>query len=248
MKKIFLSIFLVFNFCFVLFSQEDNYTDSHVLKLKETYGGIVVNTSSWGINFRNGKHKTGMRKRVWEFEVVGLKSSKEKKYNPNYDNSKSYVYGKLNYLYLLHAGKGIQRILNHKPFWGGVELRLCGFAGASIGITKPVYLYILNVSKYPYEGYTLTEERYDPSKHDMDNIYGRAPFLTGIEKTKFHPGLYGKLGLNFEYGPNDRTVKAIEVGAVVDAFLKPIPIMAFEKSKNIFLSLYLSLNFGGRYN
>jgi len=212
------------------------------------YGGIVVHSSSWGADLRTGKHKTGTRKRFWEAEFVGMKDGKEYKYNPNYDNSKSYVYGKLNYFYILRLGKGIQKIINHKPFWGGVEVRYVGFAGLSLGITKPVYLYILNISNNIYEGYTLTEEKYDPAKHDLDNIYGRAPFTKGLDQLHLYPGIYGKFGFNFEYGANDKFVKAIEVGAVVDSYFQNIPIMAYAKNKSYFVSLYFSVNFGGRYN
>jgi len=248
MKKLLLLTFTILGFLSSLYSQEEGNTNSGVLRTKEMYGGVVIHTSGWGISFRTGKHKTGTRKRFWEADFVGMKSAKEYKYNPNYDNSKSYVLGKLNDFYILRAGKGIQKIINHKPFWGGVELRYCGFIGVSLGITKPIYLYILNVSSNPYEGYTLTEERYDPAKHDIDNIYGRAPFTKGLDQLQFHPGIYGKFGLNFEYGANEKFVKAIEIGTVVDVFSNTIPIMAYEKNKNVFVSLYFSVNFGGRYN
>lgn len=243
MKKVFLTLILLSILPLATFSQENVYENSHILWNREAYGGLIVHTSSWGLFYRSGKHKTGTRKRIWELEFVGIKSPKEKKIPVNYDNAKSYIFGKLNYLYFIRFGRGFQKIINHKPFWGGIELRYCASGGLNLGITKPVYLYIvdnLNPDK-------LLEERYDPSI-GQNYIYGRAPFLTGIDKISFHPGLYGKFGINFEYGSNDKTVKALEIGGVVDGFMKPISIMAYEKSANVFYSLYLSISFGGRYN
>ena len=246
MKKVFLSLILLSITPLISFSQENVYEDSHVLWNREAYGGLIIHTSSWGLFYRNGKHKTGTRKRIWEIEAVGIKSPKEKKYTPDYDNAKSYIYGKLNYLYLIRFGRGFQKIINHKPFWGGIELRYCLTGGFTLGIAKPVYLYIVNIIDPNTGFYDLKEERFDPSI--VQNIYGRAPFLTGIDKISFHPGLYGKFGLNFEYGSKDKTVKTLEIGGVVDGFMEPIPIMAYEKSANVFYSLYVSIGFGSRYN
>ena len=236
MKKVFLSLILLIFTPLMTFSHENVYEDSHILWNREAYGGLIIHTSSWGLFYRNGKHKTGTRKRIWEIEAVGIRSPKEKKYNPNYDNSKSYVIGKLNDLYFIRYGRGFQNIINHKPFWGGIELRYCLTGGFTLGITKHVYLYIVNIIDPATGYYNLSEERYDPSIGQT--IYGRAQFLTGIDKTNFHPGLYGKFGINFEYGSNDKTVKALEIGGVVDGFMEPIPIMAYEKNTNVIYSLY----------
>ncbi|MFH0867252.1 MAG: hypothetical protein V1904_13740, partial [Bacteroidota bacterium] len=145
------------------------------------------------------------------------------------------------------GGMGRQKVINSKPYWGGVELRFFYYGGISIGFLKPVYLYILYETDTPYF-YTYQIERYDPQKHFGENIFGRASFFQGFGKIKPLPGIYLKTGLNFEYGAYDETIKAIECGITVDAYPKPVPIMAFNTKKNIFLSLYLSIHFGTRRN
>jgi hypothetical protein len=114
-------------------------------------------------------------------------------------------------------------------------------------LLKPVYLLILKPTSDPKVAY-VTEEKYDPAKHSISEIYGRASFMKGIGETKLHPGIYGKFGFNFEYGVRDEMTKVIEAGVSVDAYPKPVPMMAFTPDKNIFLSLYLNFQIGKRYN
>ena len=206
----------------------------------------MVHVSGIGLGYRNGKHKTGYKKRMLEIEFTNMRHPKEvKTANPYYEKAKSYVYGNLNNLFLLRAGLGKQKIINSKPYWGGIELRFSYYGGLSLGLLKPTYLYILHESGIPYN-YKLVVEKYNPEKHFSENIFGKAPFFEGIERSSFMPGLYAKIALNFEYGAYDRSLKALETGITVDAFQKPVPIMAFNKNKNVFLSLYISLHFGKR--
>ena len=57
--------------------------------------GIILHSNGWGINYNRGKHVTGYKKRMFEFDFVGMKHPKEVKTVHN-ENAKSYVYGKLN--------------------------------------------------------------------------------------------------------------------------------------------------------
>ena len=95
--------------------------------------------------------------------------------------------------------------------------------------------------------YDIVIEKYDPSRHYIDNIYGRAPFTQGIGEINFHPGLYGKLGFNFEYAPVFEDVKALEIGVILDVYPTEIPIMAFIDNKQFFLSFYITLMYGRKW-
>lgn len=223
-------------------------SDAKILFRKEQSGFVMLHSGGLGCGYRLGKKLTGYKKRMLEFELTGLKHPKETKtYNQYFQNTKSYVYGKLNSFYLIHAGWGRQKIINSKPYWGGIELRFFYSGGASIGLLKPVYLYVLHETSDPTL-FIKSLERYDPEKHYAENIFGRAPFHYGIGKTKLVPGIYAKAGLNFEYGAFDESIKALEAGIFVDAFMKPIPMMAYNTNKSVFLSLYLAFHFGSRSN
>lgn len=208
----------------------------------------MVHTSGFGLGYRSGKHITGYKKRMFEVELTGMKHPKEiRTVNHYFENAKSYIYGKENSFFILRGGVGTQKIINSKPYWGGVELRYFYYGGLSLGLLKPVYLYILQETSVPYQ-YNLAIEKYDPDKHFAENIYGRAPFFHGIGKTKPVPGLYLKTGLNFEFGVYDETLKAIEAGVALDGYLEKVPIMALESNSNYFVSLYISFHIGTRRN
>ncbi|MCD4731423.1 MAG: hypothetical protein K8R74_12530 [Bacteroidales bacterium] len=223
-------------------------TSRNILLFKEASGGILLHTQGWGIKYSKGYNKTAFKKRMLVFEFVEMQSQKQiRTINPYFTNSKSYVYGKLNSVYIIRASYGIHRLLNRKPYWGGVELRFFYMGGISLGFAKPVYLYILKPSPIFYE-YTISEERYDPEEHFVDNIFGRSSFTKGFNEISVYPGIHAKIESDFDYGVYQTKVKSLEVGAIIDIFPRPVPIMAFNDPNYFFLTLYLNFNFGKRYN
>lgn len=227
--------------------EEDTLPDNVLLEKQWSLGGIV-HTNGWGLKFRKGKNVTALRQRMWEIEWATMKSGKEiRVLNSYFSDSKSYIYGKLNYLSFLRGGIGQQYIVARKPYWGGIQLSALWYTGISLGITKPAYLYILYIDP-GFTEYEIREERYDPEKHYTDNIYGRASFLSGITELGFFPGVYVKTGLDFEFGNKNKRPKSLETGAILDISPIPVPVMAYNPKQNFFLSLYISVMFGKRYN
>ena len=226
------------------------HSDSVLLE-KEMTAGFILHSSGWGMEFRIGKNVTAFKKRMFEFDFVEIKSPKEVRViNPYFSNAKSYIYGKLNNIYLLRGGWGQQHLLNSKPYWGGVEVRAFYSGGLSLGLGKPVFLHIINlvsISQYYFE-YELSTEKYDPEEHFRDNIYGRAAFVKGFDQIKLYPGIYMKAGFNFEFGSYTSAIKSLEVGASLDIFPNPIPLMAYNDPHYWFLNVYLSISFGKRFN
>ena len=79
-----------------LFAQNNDYDD--VVFNAELYGSIVLHTNGWGV----GIHKAWLVNEDHEWllsgELVTMKHPKEeKRLNPYIDNTKRYVYGKMNY-------------------------------------------------------------------------------------------------------------------------------------------------------
>jgi hypothetical protein len=209
--------------------------------------GAQLNTNGWGLKFRRGKNITALKQFMWEIEFSTYKSAKEiRTTNLYYTDSKSYIYGKQNFVYFLRGGIGFQHILNRKPYWGGVQLSVLYYGGFSLGIAKPVYLFIVDSTSAT--NYIVSQQRYNPDIHFPENIYGRGSFLTGLQNTGLHPGLYVKGGLDFEFGTRSRAIKALEIGANLDYSPIPIAIMAYNPKQNFFLTAYLSIMFGKRYN
>jgi len=230
------------------FEVEQDTTPDNVLFERQWSLGAMVHSNGWGLKFRRGKNVNNLRQFMWELEFSTYKSTKEiRTINPYFADSRSYLYGKLNYLSFLRGGIGQQHILNRKPYWGGVQVSWLYYGGISLGLTKPVYLYILHF-KSGFTDYEVIEEKYNPEIHDVDNIYGRGSFLAGILKLGFYPGIYAKTGLDFDFGVRNKTISSLEVGATLDYSPIPIPIMAYNPKQNLFLTLYVSLMFGKRYN
>jgi len=229
------------------YTERPDTLPDNVLTEKQWALGLLIHTNGWGLKFKYGTNRTALRLWMWEAEYSTYKSAKEiRVLNPYYTNSKSYIYGKLNSVSFIRAGTGQQYILNRKPYWGGVQLSILWMGGLSVGLAKPMYLYIIYpVSQYEYE---IREERYNPERHFADDIYGRASLLAGVLELKFHPGIYARTGLEFEFGNKNKRPKALEAGACLDFSPIAIPIMAYNPKQSLFLTLYLSFTFGKRYN
>lgn len=224
--------------------------DLNVLYRNEsTFGLYVHSNGGLGLGYRRGKHVTAKRKRMFELEAQNFKHPKEvKSINTYYENSKGFIYGKLNSVLIIRPGAGYQNVLYQKSDKKSVEIRFSYFVGATLAFAKPVYLEIIRetaINGFPST--IVNTERYNPDIHFTNNIYGKASFFKGIDKTSIYPGAYGKIALSFEYADRYNNIKAIETGAVADVYPMAIPIMAFNKKQQVYISLYLKLLWGKKW-
>lgn len=230
-------------------AQQTIYEETRVPFKRELCGGVVVHGDGWGINFYHGKHLTATDRRMLGIEIVGMKHPKEiKSFNPYYEDSRGYFYGKSNALLIVRPTYGHKTQITDKIRRSGVELNFVWGIGPSLGLAKPVYLQIGKPDNIPYETFVI--ERYDPALHDVQNIYGRASWFKGLGEIKLYPGAFGRAGLNFEYSGQTTGIKAIEVGASIDAYFAEVPIMAELEgvtNKQFYFELYLALLFGKKY-
>ncbi len=223
--------------------------DAAILYRREACGGITVHSNGWGVTFKSGKHINGFLKRVLDFEVISMKHPKEYRITNPIEGAKSFIYGKLNNVFLVRAGWGYQNILFSKGEKSGVEIRYNYYGGLDLGIAKPVYLDVLVDDPFSDSLKVVVTKKYDPDDPDqrVDNIYGGASFFTGFDKMKIYPGLYGKFAISFEYAGWQRKIAAIEAGMMADFFPKAIPIMAFNKYENVYFNFYVSILWGGKW-
>lgn len=226
--------------------------EGRTLYSKEIYGGPIAHGDGWGGQIWFGKYRTASDRRMLGFEIVGMKHPKEiKSYNPYYEDSRGYFYGKLNSVLVLRPGYGHKYRITEKIRKSGVEFNFLWSVGPSLALLKPVYLQIGyrvdDKDGPPYD--SIVEERYDPDKHTASNIYGRASWFRGFNEMGIEPGVFGRLALNFEYAGDNTGIRAIEVGSTVDAYGHELPIMAELDgvvNKQFFLEFYLSLLFGSK--
>jgi hypothetical protein len=241
---------VVLFFAIPAFAQEEVEGTGNELLRHEWSAAALLHIDGFGISAKNVKAITYYRKWFYEGDLVTMKHPKEiRTINQYYPNTKSFIYGKMNSLYIFRAGVGMQRILNREPFWdSGLEVRMVYSAGLSLGLAKPVYLYIIKDQPSMIGNTSLSLEKYKPNKHGIWDIQGRGPFTKGFDEIKPYPGAYAKLGFNFEFASERSRIRALEAGAVIDLYPTPIPIMAKVDNKQLFLSFYLSFHIGNRYN
>ncbi|MBL0102816.1 MAG: hypothetical protein IPP51_03075 [Bacteroidetes bacterium] len=223
-------------------------SDVNVLMRNEAEGGLTIHSNGFGLRYMRGWHLTGYKKHMLDIEFVSMRHPKQYKLaNPYYESSKPFFYGKLNFAYLLRGGYGRQNIIFSKGEKSGVEVRYNYYVGLSLAMTKPVYLDVV----IPNDSTAYLETRkYDPADPLMQSstyIYGPGPYLRGFDEMNFYPGVYGKFAISFEYGGWQDKVTALEVGVVVDSYLKPLPIMANIRNDQVLVNFYISLLWGGKW-
>ncbi|HMR47548.1 MAG TPA: hypothetical protein PKC85_12210 [Bacteroidia bacterium] len=213
-----------------------DYVEDLPLRYTNEYSiGATLHSSGWGLMFRKGKNLTVNRKRMYEIEIVSMKHPKEYK-SVSYlsERPKTFVFGKMNSLLVIHGGFCYERVLFDKAERKHFEIRWNSTGGPSLGLTKPVYLIFATGN-----GQRVVE-KYDPNNqnHDKQSIYGKAEFTKGLDEMKLYPGVFLKSGVMFEYNIMNDGITAVEVGVMLDAYAKKIPIMAFAKNKQVFFNLY----------
>lgn len=216
---------------------------------KYATGGLGLHNLGWYAGAKLGKSKSRLNDRIWEFDLWRTRHPKEiRMSNPQFINPRPYVFGKLNDLFLLHIGYGQQRLIFDKSEKSGVEVRYQWTIGPSVALLKPVYLDILYPIN-PNDPFLLTTrtERYDPTRHFENNIYGSSRFSRGIEEVGIQPGIYAKGGMIFEWGSFTEEVRVLEAGLSVDCFPQRLPVMTAITNPQFFFSFYLGFQLGKRW-
>ncbi len=245
MKKLLVVVISVF-ISFFSYGQETIFEETTTIYANETSGGIGIHTNGFMGTFRYGKYLTGFSKRIYEIEIGNIKHPKEiKSINPFENDVRGYVFGKLNYFYVVRPSIGYHKVFIPKQSIKGVSVTYVAHGGLSLGLAKPVYLNIQEEEEGT-NNKIIVRRKYDPDKHDQGDIYGRASFLNGMDEIRLYPGLFGKFGLHFDYGQRRESLRSVEVGIKTDVYLEDIPIMAFTDNNPYFLNLYLEIFFGSR--
>lgn len=220
--------------------------DANLLFKQQAVGGINAHTEGWGFFFRRAKILNIYRKIFWEVEAVTMHDEHEYKMSDaNAPDATPYYFGKLNGMETIRLGVGASQMLWRKNDLNCTQIDVVYAVGLSIAVLKPVYLEVL--TNNPNGNGLPVVQEYDPNTDTPSNIYGRASVFDGLGQLKFYPGGYGKIGLNFDFSNRHQLVKALEIGVVVDAYDKVIPIMAFTKNNQAFINLYASFSLGKRW-
>ena len=229
-------------------NDENRPLEERIIYNRESTIHATIHTQGFGFGYKYGKIKGIDKTTYWNFEFSYLRSLKQIKLM-SYYNATSFVYGKLNDVVALRTGYEVERRIYGKPYWGGVELRWLYEAGISLALLKPYY-YTVMIAKPTGNGeyeQVIDYQTFENNSQWID-IIGKAPFKKGLGEIKFRPGVYIKGGLAFEIGTNRLRAQSIEVGAMLDFYPLGIEFMADNPPARFIPALYLSYNWGSRFN
>lgn len=229
----------------LLFGQKETSADNIGLVYRREFSfGPMIHTNGFGAMLRTGKYVDGFKRRFWEFAVYNIKNPKEgRTINPYYENTGAFIYGKQHALINLVGAKTWQRTIYSRGDKTGIEIRYHYTAGVDLGLYLPVYLKVVNPGADK-----ITVEPYDPAKHELVNIIGRASPFLGFKGIAPRPGAHLGAGLSFDFAKADNRVRALEIGAQFDIFAFPKPMMATQPNRPYFLNFYLAFLYGSKKN
>ena len=233
---------------------------------KEVTFGIIGHSRGYSLNTRIMKFRDGFTKTGLEIDLVKLRHPKEVK-SPSLgqgSNSRGYVFNRINSFYTIRAGYIYENVLYDKTDQGTVAITMVLSGGLSLGLVKPVYVQLPPEDSRPGQPAEIRNVRYNPLEHNQSEILGESNWFKGIWETKLKPGVYAKVGMNFDYQLIEKKVTALEAGIVYDYFFFPqlgvagdsffsaVPIFYEEPGEDInwtgFFQMYIAFNFGFRKN
>lgn len=227
------------------------YTYNHQFSL-----GVVLHTMSpWpGVNFRRLYYENAFVKWGYEIDYTAYRHPREIKFPSQsiLGSSRSFTYGKINDFFAFRVGYGREHVLHDKRDQGTISINLQTYGGVALGLLKPIYIDRRVIGG---NGESEVTERYDPDIHDNVQIYGESSFFTGFNETTFRPGVYGKVGVGFDYNFLDQKITSIEVGTILDYYpdwmgnfeTGGVPVMARVDNLSLWWQVYVSFNFGNKW-
>jgi len=270
MKKILTFAFAMFILSAGVFAQKtfqpkqlSNTSHLGLVYDKEFTFDVRLHTHGLALAVNIGRIKTYYKTRFYHFEIGELRHPKEERQSfdyPSFSNgqsSKSFIFGKQNSLYVARAAIGEKRYFSEKAKEKGLSIGISYMAGATLGLLKPYYLELYRFNEPGSSAPFISSEKYSEENAatflDITHIFGSSGFSRGLSEISVLPGLHAKGGVHFDWGAFDEFVKAIEVGVMVDAFFKKVPIMVenpeIQNAENrpFFVNLYITLQLGKRW-
>lgn len=264
------SLSFLFCFCFYANAQGTfqpkrlDTTPRGIVYNKEMSVNITAHTAGISVGFDFGKIQTYYKTKYYHIEIGELKHPREKRSdfqsisNPTVGAARSYVFGKQNNLYVVRAGLGTKRYLSEKSKDRGVAVGINYELGPTLGLLKPYYLETFVPNNEIITRAQTRSIKYTPETaaifKDVSRIFGASRKSKGFGEITPTFGVHGKFSVHFDWGAFDEFVKSIDIGVMVDGFLKETPIMIdgdginteSVENRNLFLNLFVKATLGKR--
>ena len=187
--------------------------------------------------------KTNRKTNIYRIDIAETKEHKEEKLLTNNFFGNSFIYGKINYFYPVTIGFGQQYILGQKGNKNGVSVSGIYNVGVSLGLLRPYYV---AVNDSTGENVSIKYSSKDSALFLGPSITGGGGFGKGWNEIKVKPGVFAKIAMRFDYGRFNEQVSGLEIGMSAEYYASSIPIMLFQKQRNLFLQAYIAILFGKR--
>jgi hypothetical protein len=209
---------------------------------KQSIFGLQGRTNGYGAFYELGRMKTIRKTTTYRIDFNEIKSPKEEKAFSNSFFGNSFIYGKINHFYPVTIGIGQQYMLGQKGNKNGVAVSAVYSGGLSVGLLRPYYIEVQDIQGDRFIKYSAQ----DSAAFVNGPFIGGGGLSKGWNDIKIKPGAFLKAALRFDYGRFNETVAAIEAGMSIEAYGSKIPIMLFEKEKQLFFQGYISILLGRR--
>lgn len=224
----------------------------------ETSFDLKIHENGFAVAYNKAEILTYYKSKFYQVEVGMMRDPREKRQNKSgitvYDTN-SFVFGKINNLINVRASLGFKRYLSEKAKRKGLAVGYSYGFGPVIGLLKPYQLDLLirddseagaGVVRIQSEAYS--EENAERFLNTND-IFGASSFFKGFNKISVVPGIQAKVASHFALGAFDKYVKAVEIGVMLDLYIKKVDILLQSdeiSNKPYFLKLFVVGQFGYR--
>lgn len=220
----------------------------------ELYFGGGIHTRGWNLHLNYGFIKSYNRTMSFFAEFGEITHPKERLQRYELSaiiggDSKAFIYGKRNRLFVNRIGYAEKRYLSSKETSQAVSLAWTYGGGISLGIVKPYYLNLIyrSANNVP----TIRPEKYSQSNWtrflDPEQVNGPAGGSYGWDEALLEPGFFIKTALLVDWGAFDSIAKSFEIGITMDTYFNRIPLLISEENTPIFVNLYLHVHLGKRW-
>ena len=256
MNRTLVSSLFLFLFSTVCFSQNTPVSDENVplgmylgadnkeiIYTKYAQVGLTLLTNGYTLSFRRLHTKSAFYEHGYEVDLSLIRNPKEVSIrNGSYYGYRGYCFVKINTHFNLRLGYGLNKEIADKADIGAIEINYFISGGISLAMLKPVYLYVI-------ENDGIQKRRYDPVIYPQSAIVGGTWFFNGLGEMSFSPGLYARVGLNFDYAIKEKSIMAVEAGVVVDYYFKKLNVMMdAAQNYSLYNAFYISIYFGRKWN
>jgi hypothetical protein len=157
-----------------------------------------------------------------------------------YRNANTFIAGKQNYLFAVRPQYGREIVLFRKAPDEGVQINALAAIGPTLGLVKPYYIL------YGYSTTDVRSERYDPGRHQLNDIIGTGGMFEGFDELSIVPGINLKAGFSFELSGFRNSVTGFEVGFLLEKYTSRIILIPEAANRSFYTSGYLNLFFGSK--